>query len=132
MIHSLAMWAASFDMAPSSAVHACQWFVSSNFQFVPKVWVWPGGGAVTVKLIWKVAGILFAPLTITVSLYVPGARPVLGATVNMALPPMAMSAMVAVESVKLPLYMPESSTASGPVARLPSFVTATASGVCAP
>jgi hypothetical protein len=74
------------------------------------------GTELTVKLILKLAVIPLLPLTVTVAVYVPTARPVLGATVKVPVPPAEMLPIAVLESVKDPLSVPERAADKAPAA----------------
>ena len=71
-------------------------------------------GVVTVKLILKLCGVIFVPLTVTVAVYVPAASPVFGWTVKL-LPPDAILLIAVVDRVKLPGFAPDRATVRLPV-----------------
>jgi len=80
--------------------------------------------AVTVKLRVVVREVSPVPLTVTVAVYVPTARPVLGTTVNSTVPFAAeMLASEVVDSVNELAFVPESATVIAPVAIVPVLVT---------
>jgi hypothetical protein len=73
-------------------------------------------GALTVKLTSKLAVIPLLPLTVTVAVYVPAIRLSLGFTVNVSVPPIAISDIDIADSVKQPEFEPLKSAVNAPVA----------------
>jgi len=69
---------------------------------------------------------------VTVAVYVPGTRPVLGATVKVVLPPTAILGREASDSVNEPAFGPESEKLTVPVGDVPVFLTVIVRAVCAP
>jgi hypothetical protein len=86
----------------------------------------------TVNVTWKLwAAMLFVleslPRTVTVAVWVPTVRPVLGRTVKLRLLPALMLTSVVADSTKLSASLPDSSITRSPVADLPLFLTVTLS-----
>ena len=67
----------------------------------------------------------FAPLTVTVAVYVPTESPVSGRTVKLLSPPTAMLLNDVPDKVNSFASAPESATVNAPVAWLPVLVTVT-------
>jgi hypothetical protein len=75
------------------------------------------GAVVTWKLTSNDCAVMaLPPDTVTVAVYVPAARPVLGTTVKVPVPPAAMLAIDVVDSVKLFVCVPDSAAVKAPVA----------------
>jgi hypothetical protein len=70
------------------------------------------------------------PLTVTVAVYVPAARPVFGVTVNELLPPAAMLLIDVADNVNAELL--DKASVKFPVGWLPVLVIVTLFAVCAP
>jgi len=69
---------------------------------------------------------------VTVAVYVPGARPVLGTTVKVVLPPAATLGREASDSVNEPAFGPESEKLIVPVGDVLVFLTVIVRAVCEP
>ena len=68
------------------------------------------------KLTVKLCAVIFAPLTVTVAVYVPAASPVLGRTVKLpGAPPTAILLIAVVDKVKLPGFAPDNAMVRLPV-----------------
>jgi len=78
-------------------------------------------GIATVKFTRSDSNIPF-PVTVTIAECIPTLSPVIGLTVNTALPPTGISPMDTILNSKLPGFIPDSEIQRAPVDTLPMFV----------